>query len=334
MPGGANRTRTVFVGNISFDASEEEIRGLFSSVGPVVNLRMVIDKETGRRKGFGFIEYGDTETAFSAVRNLNELELHGRTLRVNIAEQDTKTSNAESSVMGNRKRKGGADGGWEGPPGRGGGAMVPGGGGGMVPGGGGMHAGAQQQQPEVLLPPTSDPIAAYVERLGRAAMFELALQAKHFAAADPEEAARLLSANPPALSALHMVLDRLAGPHWPSQVDRAATDGGASWTSLVRGGGNGGGGAASAPDPRTAPDPRASPQPPPPPQPAAPPAAPAPGGAGGGRYPPSLESAAAAMGVPPAVLEQQLVSLTPAQLNALPPEQQAQVRELQQMLST
>ena len=98
----SNRTRTVFIGNISFDATEEELRELFSSVGPLVNLRLVVDRDTGKRKGFGFVEYGDQETAFSAVRNLNERELHGRALRVNIAEQDTKTSNAESAQMGSR----------------------------------------------------------------------------------------------------------------------------------------------------------------------------------------------------------------------------------------
>ena len=53
-PSGSNRTRTVFIGNISFDASEEELRALFSSVGPVLNLRLVVDRDTGKRKGFGF----------------------------------------------------------------------------------------------------------------------------------------------------------------------------------------------------------------------------------------------------------------------------------------
>ena len=58
----------------------------------MINLRLVVDRDTGKRKGFGFVEYADQETALSAVRNLNELDLQGRTLRVNIAEQDTKTS--------------------------------------------------------------------------------------------------------------------------------------------------------------------------------------------------------------------------------------------------
>ena len=101
----SNRTRTVFIGNISFESTEEELRHLFASVGPVVNLRLVVDRDTGKRKGFGFAEYADQETALSAVRNLNELDFRGRQLRVNIAEQDTKTTNAESAQMGNRKRK-------------------------------------------------------------------------------------------------------------------------------------------------------------------------------------------------------------------------------------
>ena len=301
MAPNSNRARTVFIGNISFDANEEELRTLFSSVGPVINLRLVVDRETGKRKGFGFAEYADQETALSAVRNLNELDLHGRALRVNIAEQDTKTSNAESAQMASRKRKAGAGGA---PPWESGGGP-PSATGGMPP---------QSALPEVHLPSTLDPVAAYVERLGRAQMFELVLQAKHFAAAQPEEAARLLISHPPAYSALQLVIDRLAGPHWPPPVADSdavaplATDQ-AAWVDRVSGGAD----AAPAPLPP-------------------PPSASSSGASVPRQYPPALETAAAAMGVPAAVLEAQLVALTPEQLQALPAEQQAQVAELQAML--
>lgn len=77
---------TVFLGNLPYDASEEELIAHFSQAGPVVSLRLVSDKETGKPKGFGFCEYRDHETALSAVRNLEDLPFKGRQLRINIAD--------------------------------------------------------------------------------------------------------------------------------------------------------------------------------------------------------------------------------------------------------
>jgi cleavage stimulation factor subunit 2 len=74
----------VFVGNIPFD--EDQLVAHFSQVGPVVGFRVVNDRETGRPRGYGFCEYRDAETALSAERNLNELELNGRALRVSATD--------------------------------------------------------------------------------------------------------------------------------------------------------------------------------------------------------------------------------------------------------
>lgn len=300
----SNRTRTVFVGNISFDATEEDLRALFGSVGVVNNLRLVIDRDTGKRKGFGFVEFTDQEMAHSAVRNLNELDFHGRTLRVNLAEQDTK--NPEAAVLAKRKRT--PDGGPV-PPGA---VGVGGAGRGGLPpppvGGEAMRAPL----------PNLDPISAYVERLGRAQMFELALQAKHFAATQEAEAFHLFQSNPQLYSAMHLVIDRLAGPHWPPPPTEAPVSVGASlgvgaWAERVAGVGSG-----------------RNPTPPQQP-PAQPPTQPAP-------PQPPVKSAeqqraetAAAMGVDPQQLDQ-LLNLSPAQLAGLPAEQQAQVALLQQQL--
>ncbi|KAK9454076.1 hypothetical protein V1511DRAFT_502657 [Dipodascopsis uninucleata] len=81
--------RVVFVGNIPYDQTEEQIMDIFQSVGPVVNFRFVFDKETGRPKGYGFVEYHDAETAASAVRNLNNYELSNRTLRVDFSHESS-----------------------------------------------------------------------------------------------------------------------------------------------------------------------------------------------------------------------------------------------------
>ena len=65
--------------------SEEQICEIFGRIGNVLNFRLVYDKETGRPKGFGFLEYSSMDEAASAVRNLNEHEIMGRTLRVDYS---------------------------------------------------------------------------------------------------------------------------------------------------------------------------------------------------------------------------------------------------------
>lgn len=80
-------SRSVFVGNIPFDATESELQQIFSEVGMVKSFRMVNDKETGKPKGFGFVEYYDVPTAQSAIRNLQNRELNGRPLKIDSASQ-------------------------------------------------------------------------------------------------------------------------------------------------------------------------------------------------------------------------------------------------------
>ncbi|KAI5867067.1 hypothetical protein GGS23DRAFT_593799 [Durotheca rogersii] len=78
-------SRVVFVGNIPYGLSEEQISDIFSTAGKVINFRLVYDRETGRPKGFGFAEYPDADSAASAVRNLNDYEIMGRKLRVDYS---------------------------------------------------------------------------------------------------------------------------------------------------------------------------------------------------------------------------------------------------------
>ncbi|OAY58519.2 cleavage stimulating factor 64 [Manihot esculenta] len=84
----ASQHRCVFVGNIPYDATEEQLIDICREVGPVVSFRLVIDRETGKPKGYGFCEYKDEETALSARRNLQGYEINGRQLRVDFAEND------------------------------------------------------------------------------------------------------------------------------------------------------------------------------------------------------------------------------------------------------
>lgn len=86
MGGGMDKSqRSVFVGNIPYEATEEKLKDIFSEVGPVISFKLVYDRENGKPKGYGFCEYKDPETAHSAMRNLNGYEIGGRTLRVDNA---------------------------------------------------------------------------------------------------------------------------------------------------------------------------------------------------------------------------------------------------------
>eukprot|EP00826_Nyctotherus_ovalis_P042410 TRINITY_DN4359_c0_g2_i2.p1 TRINITY_DN4359_c0_g2~~TRINITY_DN4359_c0_g2_i2.p1 ORF type:complete len:186 (+),score=84.51 TRINITY_DN4359_c0_g2_i2:80-637(+) len=82
------KSRTVFVGNILYDAKEEELLRTFQLVGPIKQFRLDYEKDTNQPKGYGFCEYLDPDYASSALRNLNKQEFKGRKLRVCHATND------------------------------------------------------------------------------------------------------------------------------------------------------------------------------------------------------------------------------------------------------
>lgn len=75
----------LFVGNIAYSVSEESLRELFSQFGEVLSAKIIIDRESGRSKGFGFIEMSSDEEAQAAIDALHEKEFEGRDLVVNVA---------------------------------------------------------------------------------------------------------------------------------------------------------------------------------------------------------------------------------------------------------
>jgi cleavage stimulation factor subunit 2 len=87
------------VGNIPYEATEDELRSIFSRVGPVVSIRLMYDKDTRQPKGFGFIEYRDIETAYSCMRNLNDVEYGGRPMRVDWADHELRSAEAVQKVL-------------------------------------------------------------------------------------------------------------------------------------------------------------------------------------------------------------------------------------------
>nr|CAX69437.1 cleavage stimulation factor, 3' pre-RNA, subunit 2, 64kDa [Schistosoma japonicum] len=77
--------RSIFVGNIPYEATEEKLIELFSKAGPVIGFRLVYDRESGKPKGYGFCEYNNPAIAASALRNLQNIEFNGRPLRIGPA---------------------------------------------------------------------------------------------------------------------------------------------------------------------------------------------------------------------------------------------------------
>jgi RNA recognition motif-containing protein len=78
--------KSIYVGNISFQASEDDVRNLFSQFGEVLSVKFIMDRETGRFRGFGFVEMDDN-AAREAVAALNGKDLNGRALKVNEAQE-------------------------------------------------------------------------------------------------------------------------------------------------------------------------------------------------------------------------------------------------------
>ncbi|MEJ2685623.1 MAG: RNA-binding protein [Gammaproteobacteria bacterium] len=78
--------KSIYVGNLPFSASDEDIRTLFSQYGTVHAVKLVMDRETGRPRGFGFVEM-EAGDAATAIERLNGTEFGGRTLRVNEARE-------------------------------------------------------------------------------------------------------------------------------------------------------------------------------------------------------------------------------------------------------
>ena len=75
----------IYVGNISYNTSEDDLRDLFARYGEVSAVRVITDRDTGRSKGFGFVEMSDDDKAKEAIQALDGNDFMGRDLRVNEA---------------------------------------------------------------------------------------------------------------------------------------------------------------------------------------------------------------------------------------------------------
>ncbi|KAF9211713.1 Cleavage stimulation factor subunit 2 [Podila verticillata] len=208
-------SKIVFVGNIPYEQTEEQLIEIFSEVGPVVSFRLLFERETGKPRGYGFCEYQDERTAASAVRNLNGREIGNRSLKVDFADTDQARMDD-----GNFSRGGGPNNGHL-PRGHGPMPPPPHMLGQMPPRMDPRLAGNAPPPPVPLIPPPSQPqapvpvpgppnpsdtIAAVLGTMTPQNMFDLISSMKVLGANEPDKARAVLNANPQLSYALFQAL--------------------------------------------------------------------------------------------------------------------------------
>jgi cold-inducible RNA-binding protein len=101
------RVKNIFVGNLSFNTNEDELRQMFESYGQVERVSILTDRETGRSRGFGFVEMVSNEDGEKAIAALNGSQIGGRTINVNEARPKTERSGGGGGGGRDRGDRGG-----------------------------------------------------------------------------------------------------------------------------------------------------------------------------------------------------------------------------------
>jgi len=135
---GARQLGTkLYVGNLAYSVDKSNLEEMFADFGTVASAQVIMDRETGRSKGFGFVEMGSEQEAQAAISGLNGKNVDGRNLTVNEARPQEPRSGGFGGGGGARRGPGGGGGFGGGGGGGGGGRRGPGGGG--FGGGGGRY---------------------------------------------------------------------------------------------------------------------------------------------------------------------------------------------------
>ncbi len=100
--------KKIFVGNLSFDTTSADLESLFAQAGTITSATVITDRDTGRSRGFGFVEMSSASEAQKAIQELNGKELQGRTL--NVSEARERSGGGGGGGGGDRPRGGGGGG--------------------------------------------------------------------------------------------------------------------------------------------------------------------------------------------------------------------------------
>ena len=104
--------KKIYVGNLPYTVDDEQLHEAFANYGQVVSARVIMDRDSGRSKGFGFVEMGSDQDASSAVKSLDGTELGGR--NINVSEARESTGGGGGSRGGGGGFRGGGGGGFRG----------------------------------------------------------------------------------------------------------------------------------------------------------------------------------------------------------------------------
>ena len=102
----------IYVGNLSYNATEDDLRQAFAQYGEVSSVSVIKDRETGRPRGFAFVEMPDEGQAKQAIENVNNSEIAGRRVTVNEARPREERPSGGGNFRGNRPGGGGGGGGY------------------------------------------------------------------------------------------------------------------------------------------------------------------------------------------------------------------------------
>jgi cleavage stimulation factor subunit 2 len=198
------------VGNIAYDATKEQLQNIFKEVGPIVNFRMVIDRDTGKPRGYAFCEYKDEASALSAMRNLNGRDLKGRTLRVDFADNNKINMPDDEPTQPTRGGGGGSSGGNRPRDQYDGGNQNRGGYDRTSPPRHGYdepprhfqpqpsYGGYDNAQPKQTSPPPqdNDPIRTALQQVPQMQMYDAVSQMKNLVLTNPDRARQVFAQNP------------------------------------------------------------------------------------------------------------------------------------------
>ena len=239
-----NSPGAVFVGNISYDTSEAQLRLLMQEVGPIKAIKLVLNRDTGQHRGYGFVEFHTEAVAKSAMQNLAGRDLMGRKIRVDSANTNSSSAKPRKTGHGNGGHGGGGGGGdfGGGDFGSGGGRPPP------------SQAPPRQLPHQVVAGPSQhEAVRSALQQMSVYQIYDVLKQMKALCQEKPQIAEKILLDRPPLAQALlqaqqmfGMVHETVDGLDLPSAAPppqaRSASAQRAPLppqSSLDRGGGNG-----------------------------------------------------------------------------------------------
>ena len=182
-----NAPGAVFVGNISYDTSEQDLHNIMSEVGPIKAIKLVINRDTGSHKGFGFVEYHSEAHAKSAMANLAGKDLNGRKIRVDFANQSSSSRRSDTHAQAS---------------GGGGDFGAGGGGGDFVGGSAGGGGGARRANQVPAGPSQHEAVRNALGGLTVYQLYDVLKQMKELCQKKPKDAERILLSKPSLAQAL------------------------------------------------------------------------------------------------------------------------------------